>query len=126
MTDVVISRLLFEVGVRPEYDGKSNVVQRVHWALSFEKDGITVLSSFETFLTLGNLNPFTPIENLSKSQVLDWAYQHENGDEFIKRNLPFQEQQLQYAKLQAANVDYPNFPVDLPIRPVPEIQTTTL
>jgi hypothetical protein len=126
MTDVVISRLLFEVGVRPEYDGKSNVVQRVRWGLSFEKDGFIVLSYFETFLTLGDLNPFTPIGNLSKAQVLDWAYQHENGDEFIAKNLPFQEQQLQYAKLQAENVDYPNFPVDPPIRPIPEIQTTAL
>lgn len=111
-TDIAINRLLFEVAVQPEFEGKPDVVQRVRWALSFERNGFKVLSYFETFLSLGTLDPFTPIEQLTKEQVLSWAYAQENGDAFVAQNLPFQDIQLKCLELNSQVVVYPNFPVD--------------
>jgi hypothetical protein len=111
-TAISITKKLFEVGVRQEYNGKVNVVHRVRWGLVFRRDTFEAASAFETFLPVEDLSNFISIENLSKEQVLNWAYQHENGDVFIERFLPYQEQQLTHAALQAGITVYPNFDVD--------------
>ncbi len=59
------------------YQGHDDVVFQVFWVLiaSEEANGktYTVRTSDITKLTLGNLNPFTPFDQLTKEQVVGWV-----------------------------------------------------
>jgi hypothetical protein len=107
-----ITRKLYGVGVKPQVGTHSNVVARVHWGLEFERDGFTSVAFIETFLNTSALESFTPIEQLSKEQVLQWAYDAQDGDRLIAEQSFHHDLMLQYEANRVGVVPYPDFPTD--------------
>lgn len=107
-----ITRKLFEIGVKPQVGDLQNVVARVRWGLEFERGGFTSVAYIETLLDISDLSGFTPIDQLTKEQVIQWAYDAQNGDQIIADQTPHHDQVLTYEAMQASIVSYPAFPTD--------------
>jgi hypothetical protein len=118
-----ITRKLFEVGVKPQVGDFQNVVARVRWGLEFERGGFTSVAYIETMLDISDLSGFTPVDQLTKKQIIQWAYDAQDGDQIIADQTPHHDQVLAYESLQASIVEYKDFPTDAtPSRnTVPEI-----
>jgi hypothetical protein len=101
-----ITKVLYNVYVVPNYNGKSNVIQRVRWGIVFEKDGFTSEAGIETTLDISDTGNFISIDNLGNTEVLEWAYQAQGGDGFLSYITPHHEEQVDYAILCAGQVEY--------------------
>lgn len=107
-----ITRKLFGIAVTPQSGQHSNVVTRVRWGLEFERGGFTSVAFIETFLNIADLSGFTPIEQVTKTQVLQWAYDAQNGDQIIAEQRDHHDSMISYAALQASVVEYRGIELD--------------
>lgn len=107
-----ITRKLFEVAVTPELNGFTNIVTRVRWGLEFEKGGFTSLSCIETFLDISKLSNFKPINQITKEQILQWAFDTQNGEQLIKDQWIHHENMIEYEFLNASVKPYEGFELD--------------
>lgn len=107
-----ITRKLFGVAVTLQSGQHSNVVTRVRWGLEFERGGFTSLAFIETFLNIADLSNFTPVEQLTKEQIIQWAFDTQNGDQIIAEQWAHHESMISYAALQASVVEYQGIPLD--------------
>lgn len=94
------------VKVHPSKDGKSNVVAAVSWQMVASRNGHQSISVGETYLPLGDLSNFTPIEQLQKDQLLKWAFDAEGGEQFIQMLLDHHERTLTYEERQVGVEPY--------------------
>lgn len=74
---------LTRIGVRPQVGDKANVVAHAQWLLVATRNGFTSASFVDTLLPLGDLSNFTPVDQLTKQQILDWCVAAEGGQVFI-------------------------------------------
>lgn len=101
-----ISKQLHRVDVFPERDGLTNVIGRVFWAVVFERDGVASAGGAETLLAVDNIATFIPIEQLTKEQILEWAFEAQGGDAFVQQIQPYHEQQLDWMVKCKGLVEY--------------------
>ena len=80
---MILEYKLVRIGVQPQMQGQANVVAHAQWLLVASRNGFSSTSFVDTLLTLGNLSNFTPIEQLTKQQILDWCVAAEGGQAFI-------------------------------------------
>jgi len=108
-----ISYKLYEVGVLPTLKNLQNVVARVRWGIEYEEDGITSCAAGESLLDTDNIENFVPINELSREQVLDWAFQVHGGQKFLNQLLTYHTEQINYQKAQIGVVpDTVHFALD--------------
>lgn len=107
-----ITRKLFGVAATPQSGQHSDVVTRVRWGLEFERGGFTSLAFIETFLSIADLSSFTPVEQLTKEQIIQWAFDAQNGDQIIAEQWNHHDSMISYAALQASVVEYQGIPLD--------------
>ena len=74
---------LTRIGVHPQVGDKANVVAHAQWLLVATRNGFTSTSFVDTLLPLGDLSNFTPVDQLTKQQNLDWCIAAEGGEVFI-------------------------------------------
>ncbi len=80
---MILEYKLVRIGVQPQVNGKTNVVAHAQWLLAASRNGFSSTSFVDTLLPLGDLSSFTPIEQLTKQQILDWCIAAEGGQAFI-------------------------------------------
>lgn len=107
-----ITRKLFGVGVTPQSGERANVVTRVRWGLQFERDGFVSMAYIETFLDISELSNFKPIDELTKEQIIQWAFDKDNGDSIIATQWEHHDNTLRYEALQASVTEYNGIPLD--------------
>lgn len=102
---------LHKIEVYPELNGNTNVVRRVTWYLRFYDDEI--LPEVRTEGLVESIlpdpdpeNDFLDISQLTKEQILDWAFQQEGGDIFVETIRPIHESQLSYLWAVANTQEY--------------------
>ncbi len=103
-----ITYKLYEVGVLPNIGAHQNVVARVRWGIEYEDGGAVSSAAGESLLQIADLSNFTPIEQLTREQVLDWAFASHGGDSFLQELLTYHTQQVNYQKAQMGIVNYTN------------------
>jgi hypothetical protein len=80
---MILEYKLIRIGVQPQIGDKPNVVAHAQWLLTASRSGFSSISFVDTLLLLGDLANFTPIEQLTKQQILDWCVAAEGGQAFI-------------------------------------------
>ncbi len=68
----------------PEVGEHKNVLAKINWTIEFEKGGFTSLAAGETLLDVSAIDSFTPLEQVSKDQMVAWFVAKEGGDAFIE------------------------------------------
>lgn len=58
----------------PQQDGETDVVFTVHWTLGGTNGTYSGSTYGSTSVTVNPAEPFTPYEDLTESQVLDWVW----------------------------------------------------
>jgi hypothetical protein len=110
-----ITYKLYEVGVLPTVGGHQNVVARVRWGIEYEESGVVSMAAGESLLNVNDIQSFIPIEQLSREQVIDWAFATHGGDSFLQTMLTYHTQQVNYQKAQIGIVnDTTIFQLDQP------------
>jgi len=79
---------LRSVSVINEQDSMANIVKRVIWTIRFfDTDHVEIGSeaSVETYLDTDALSAesFTPYENVTQTQILQWVFDKQGGQEFL-------------------------------------------
>jgi len=71
---MIITWNISQLNCYPEQDGLTDVVCTVHWQCT-GVDGIYVASAYSTVgVTLDPTAPYTPYEDLTQEQVLEWVW----------------------------------------------------
>lgn len=97
---------LFGLGVHPEYAARSDVVAEVRWGIVSSRSGFSAQHFAQTLLPLGELSEFTPIDQLTKQQILDWAVAAEGGAPYLQHILDYQNLDLTAQERAAGVVAY--------------------
>jgi hypothetical protein len=105
---------LHQVQVFKDKDGHQDVVGLVRWAVQFERNALVSVAGVETLLDTSNIQDFTPVEQLTKEQVLAWAYSAQGGDAFVEVIRQYHENDLDQQEQRLGLVTYSAFPVDSP------------
>jgi hypothetical protein len=58
----------------PQHDGETDVVFTVHWTLGGTNGTYSGSTYGSTGVTVNPAEPFTPYEDLTENQVLDWVW----------------------------------------------------
>lgn len=100
---------LQEVGVYPSLADYDNVIKRVVWYIIFsdtelEDEQISVY--LETTLDTDDLENFVEIQNLTKEQILQWAFEVQGGQVYIDKMIPFAQSKLDKLKIKNQTVEY--------------------
>lgn len=80
---MILEYKLVRIGVKPQVNDRTNVVAHAQWLLVASRSGFSSTTFVDTLLPLGDLSNFTPIEQLTKQQILDWCIAAEGGQAFI-------------------------------------------
>ena len=80
--------VLNQVNVIRDQDGLSDIVKRVEWFIKFFDADNNVAKStavVESYLPTDSLSSesFVAFENLTHSQIMQWAFDHEGGNAFL-------------------------------------------
>lgn len=67
----------------PEYKGHKDVITKINWEITFERDGFTSLSGGETVLDIENITEFIPASQVTEAQLVSWVLAKEGGNAFI-------------------------------------------
>ena len=89
-----LSYKVTQIGVHPSRDGKSNVIAQVMWHFVAERNGHTSVCIADTMLPIDGFTEFTPIEQVTKEQVLSWAIAAEGGQAFLDSLMTHHERAL--------------------------------
>ena len=122
---------LYALGVHAEYAARNNVVAEVKWGIISSQDGFSTEHYAHTLLPLGELPGFTPIEQLTKQQIIDWVTAAEGGAPYLQHILSYQNLDLTMQKRASGVIAYSgnmSFQLD-PLKDqhtTGGIQTTTL
>jgi hypothetical protein len=108
------SHKLHEVQVFETKGNYLNVVGLVRWTIQFERGPLMSVAGVETLLDTSDIQNFIPIEQLTKEQVLAWAYSAQGGEGFVDVIRQHHENDLDQQEQRLGLVVYSEFPVDLP------------
>jgi len=100
---------LREVDVYPSLLGYENVVKRVVWNITYtdsEDPEIQLPWYIETVLDTNDLQNFISIQNLTKGQILDWAFNTEGGQAYLDKLRPSVERMIRSMKAKKETVNY--------------------
>lgn len=100
---------LQDVGVHLVLLGHENVVKRVVWNITCtDSEDIELQLSWniETVLDTTNLQNFVSIQNLTKDQILDWAFTTAGGQTYLDNLRPTIEQRMRLMKAKKETVNY--------------------
>jgi hypothetical protein len=103
---------LHQVQVFENKNGYPNVIGLVRWAIHFERESLVSVAGVETMLETNNIQNFTPIEQLTREQVLDMAYTAQGGAGFLATIQPYHEEDLDQQEQRVGLVPYTGIPVD--------------
>lgn len=83
---------LRSVSVINEQGSMANIVKRVLWSIRFfdtDHEEIGSEATVETYLDTDALgaDSFTPYENVTQTQILQWAFDKQGGQEFLDQLL---------------------------------------
>lgn len=93
----------------PQVGDLTNVIAKVSWTVAFERVGFTSFGAGETVFDTGNIEQFTPIDNLSEAQVISWVISKEGGDQFLEML-----SQIHGTNITAQEINAQTQPVALP------------
>jgi hypothetical protein len=74
-----------QIDTHPEKQGHQHVVSGVQWHMVATRNGFSSVALVYSILPIGDLSQFTPVEQLTKEQLLAWAIAAEGGQEWIDR-----------------------------------------
>lgn len=106
---MIITKELTKVEVLPNYNDFENVVRQVHWNITFTDPyhtDITSTGAVVTILDIDEISDFADITELTKSQILDWAYNKQGGQAFIDAILPVHQDDIFRQKQLIGVVEY--------------------
>jgi hypothetical protein len=101
-----ITPYIYRVGVRSKHQGQQNVVAEVFWALLFEDEGFESLASTHTLLEIKDLSSFTPIEQLTKEQIVAWCVEAQGGQPYLDNLTTYHTFQVEFQKRRAGIEEY--------------------
>ena len=111
---------LYQVQVFENKEGYQNVIGLVRWAVEFQRGALVSRAGAETLLNTSIIQNFVPIEQLTKEQVLWWAFEAQGGQAFIDTISGYHEQDLDQQEQRVGLVDYAGFPVDASLTSTPQ------
>lgn len=76
---------VYKISVRAEFNSRHNVVSEVLWGVEFSEDNFKSLATVNTLLDLDDLSNFVPVEQLQKTQILDWCIAAHGGPQFLEQ-----------------------------------------
>lgn len=95
---------LLDIQIIPTLDTLENVVKKVLWAIEFyDTDNPEIFKSVgavETILDTNNIavEDFVQINSLSHSQIIEWVFAIQGGEEFIENIRPIHVGNIMEAK----------------------------
>lgn len=104
---------LHAVHVFENKDGHANVIGMVQWAVEFQQGDFVSRAGIETFLDVSDLSNFVPIEQVTREQVLAWAFAAQGGDSFIENIRPYHESDIEVQTRRSGMVVYTDIATDL-------------
>jgi len=100
--------------VIPQVGEHKDVLAKINWTVEFEKNGFKSFGAGETMLDVSAIESFTPLDQVSKEQMVAWLVAKEGGDAFIEMLTGIHGQMIAAKELDAGSV-----PVDLPFIAAP-------
>jgi hypothetical protein len=67
----------------PSHNGQQNVVVMVGWSIRFTKGDFESFAGGESVLDASNLAEFTPLEQITLSQLEQWVIASHGGEQFM-------------------------------------------
>lgn len=101
-----ISKVLVNVFTLPEYQGRQNVICRVHWVVRFEEDGFSSTAGVETFFDVDNIQNFIPANEVGNQRILQWATDVQGGDAFMAQLSAIHGEDIKHQKQTAGQQAY--------------------
>ena len=88
----------------PQLGGHKDVLAKISWTVQFERDGFKSIGGGETMLDVSTLNSVTPLDQVSKEQMVQWLVAAEGGDAFITMLSDFHGKMIDAKALDAKSV----------------------
>lgn len=107
-----VTMKLHEVQVYENKDGRENVIGLVRWTVEFSRGQFVSRAGVETLLDVSSLSNFTPIEQVTREQVLAWAAAAQGGDAFVEHLRPYHEDELDLQERRTGLSRYTGISVD--------------
>ena len=101
----------------PQVGEHKNVLAKINWTVEFEKNGFKSFGAGETMLDVSAIESFTPLDQVSKEQMVAWLVAKEGGDAFIEMLSDMHGKMIDAKILEAQSV-----PLDLPFIATPAPQ----
>ena len=92
---------LIRINIHPERNGRTNVVATVQWMLIATRNGHESSSFVDSIIPIGGLSEFTPIDQLTKEQILEWSIAAQGGQSFINMLMQHHEMVISEAEARA-------------------------
>lgn len=82
-------------------DTTQPIIAKVIWQVIFSEDGVESTGAGETLLPAPvNGEPFTPIDQVTEDQIIQWVIAQEGGQEFVDRLIAIHTPALEIKKRQ--------------------------
>jgi len=105
MSEITHTFKIQRVQTLPQVNEHTNVVVRVHWTVEFLADGIQSLGAGDTVLDTTAIESFTPVDQITEQQMVDWVVAAEGGQAFLDSLGNFHAQQIRRGQIDAQAVD---------------------
>lgn len=97
---------IVQVDTHPEKQGHQNVVSGVQWLMVASRNGFESVAVVYSILPIDDLSQFTPVENLTKEQLLAWALAAEGGQDWVDRMMAHHDVCLASDEARAGTAPY--------------------
>lgn len=81
--DTEVELTLNQIFVWPQQNGLNNVIGKVNWSISFNRNGAQSRGQVDTLLSQPQAAEFVPIEQVTPDQALDWALAAQGGTAYV-------------------------------------------
>jgi hypothetical protein len=101
-----IQHKVVQIDTHPEKEGHQHVVSGVQWLMVATRSGFESVAVVHSILPIGDLSQFTPIEQLTKEQLIAWAIASQGGQEWVDSMMAHHDRCLAFDEARAGTVPY--------------------
>lgn len=101
-----ITRKVIQIDTHPEKEGHQHVVSGVRWLMAATRSGFESVAVVYSVLPIDDLSQFTPIEQITKEQLLEWAIASQGGQEWVDSMMAHHDRCLALDEARAGTVPY--------------------
>jgi hypothetical protein len=95
-----------QIDTHPEKHGHQHVVSGVQWLMIATRSGFESISVAHSILPVDDLSQFTPVEQLTKEQLIAWAVASQGGQDWMDRMMEHHDMCLSMDEARAGTVPY--------------------